>query len=630
MKKILSLLLAVLMLVSVVPMAASAVTGTDSDAPFGYTYDTETGTAIIDKTQSAYNGLCNIPATVERTAFGSVIGTFTVTEINTNFFINSKDYTPYFTSVSLPATLITIQDGLFEPTLRSLKRINIKGENTTCSDSFIGCSKLIEFVVNENNPHLQAVDGILFSGKTIYRFPAAKALTDTTTYEVSDNITSIRQYCFYSASEITDIYVPSSVTSVGEGAFCASSITGVHFEKGSTYNYTKYKCVCGNCFSNITFCIEDEESLEPTCSTPGHTKGIRCDKTGEWFSGEEIPVVDHDYEKTSFIAANCVENAKDVYTCKYGCGESYEVEVDDTALGHTGGKATCMVQAVCSTCGESYGKLAYHRFGSYTLVEEATCTEDAKWISYCEYGCGEYKYATGAHATGHRLSDYQVSEEASCGKNAKETATCLNNCGMTDTREIEGTALTHSFTSYKESEAAACGKNAKETAACDNGCGLTDTRVVEGSALIHSFTSYKESEAAACGKNAMETAACDNGCGLTDTREKAGSALSHISDTPIRTNQVNASCTKAGSYVEVVNCKLCSYKLSSETKTIPVLAHSDENHDGKCDSCYTDTTVNCGHICHKGGIEGFFYKIARFFWKLFKTNEVCSCGMYHY
>lgn len=39
---------------------------------------------------------------------------------------------------------------------------------------------------------------------------------------------------------------------------------------------------------------------------------------------------------------------------------------------------------------------------------------------------------------------------------------------------------------------------------------------------------------------------------------------------------------------------------------------------------------SCSHICHKTGISAFFYKIALFFWKLFKINKECSCGIAHY
>ena len=39
---------------------------------------------------------------------------------------------------------------------------------------------------------------------------------------------------------------------------------------------------------------------------------------------------------------------------------------------------------------------------------------------------------------------------------------------------------------------------------------------------------------------------------------------------------------------------------------------------------------DCGHICHKAGFLGFIYKIALGFWKLFKTNKTCECGMNHW
>lgn len=65
--------------------------------------------------------------------------------------------------------------------------------------------------------------------------------------------------------------------------------------------------------------------------------------------------------------------------------------------------------------------------------------------------------------------------------------------------------------------------------------------------------------------------------------------------------------------------------------------HGDDNKDGMCDGCgiklenddNTDnSTDNC--TCHKGGIMGIIWKILRFFYKLFKINPVCTCGIAHY
>ncbi len=73
----------------------------------------------------------------------------------------------------------------------------------------------------------------------------------------------------------------------------------------------------------------------------------------------------------------------------------------------------------------------------------------------------------------------------------------------------------------------------------------------------------------------------------------------------------------------------------SGTETDCSNGHVDENNDGKCDRCGDaiegfNPSATCKHICHKTGIARFFYKIALFFWKLFKINKECSCGIAHY
>lgn len=44
----------------------------------------------------------------------------------------------------------------------------------------------------------------------------------------------------------------------------------------------------------------------------------------------------------------------------------------------------------------------------------------------------------------------------------------------------------------------------------------------------------------------------------------------------------------------------------------------------------TDEHPNCSCICHKTGFMSIFYKILRFFWKLFSKNQFCTCGAAHY
>ncbi len=51
---------------------------------------------------------------------------------------------------------------------------------------------------------------------------------------------------------------------------------------------------------------------------------------------------------------------------------------------------------------------------------------------------------------------------------------------------------------------------------------------------------------------------------------------------------------------------------------------SDEDYDGYCDFCGYQI---CDHRCHD---NGFFWRIANFFNRVFRINERCECGVYHW
>ncbi len=90
----------------------------------------------------------------------------------------------------------------------------------------------------------------------------------------------------------------------------------------------------------------------------------------------------------------------------------------------------------------------------------------------------------------------------------------------------------------------------------------------------------------------------------------------------------NATCELDG--LKYTYCTICGDWFVEITEK--ATGHKDANNDGYCDNCNEDIAPekHCTHICHKGGISRFFYKIARFFWKLFKINKECSCGAMHY
>ncbi len=62
---------------------------------------------------------------------------------------------------------------------------------------------------------------------------------------------------------------------------------------------------------------------------------------------------------------------------------------------------------------------------------------------------------------------------------------------------------------------------------------------------------------------------------------------------------------EAGTYVCLVTFDGCRFEISDEVEV-------------------------CNHMCHQGGLLGFFWNIINFFNKLFGLNPFCGCGLAHY
>lgn len=83
------------------------------------------------------------------------------------------------------------------------------------------------------------------------------------------------------------------------------------------------------------------------------------------------------------------------------------------------------------------------------------------------------------------------------------------------------------------------------------------------------------------------------------------------------------TCTEKGS--EKSTCSRCDYY------AIKDLSAKGHNYiDGACINCGNSEVENCDHLCHKSGFMGFIWMIVQFFWRLFKMNPICKCGVAHY
>ena len=72
---------------------------------------------------------------------------------------------------------------------------------------------------------------------------------------------------------------------------------------------------------------------------------------------------------------------------------------------------------------------------------------------------------------------------------------------------------------------------------------------------------------------------------------------------------------------------ISSYVLTITEKDV---SHNPEKPDNPGGDSQGNQSANCSCGCHKKGIVKFFFKIGLFFQKIFKKNQVCKCGIYHY
>ena len=180
-KRLISLLVAVCMMITMLPLSAvtafaadtSSTTGTASygDYEYDYTINTEDGTATITKFRALVDGSYDITIPTD-------FGRFPVTAIGDDAFRGCS----------------------------ALKKVNIPQSVTSIGDSaFAGCRNLDSLTIND------AATSI-----------GNRAFTEcplTTTLSLGKKITTIGDEAFYDCRGLTSVTIPPSVTSIGKKAF---------------------------------------------------------------------------------------------------------------------------------------------------------------------------------------------------------------------------------------------------------------------------------------------------------------------------------------------------------------------------------------------------------------------------
>ena len=386
--------------------------------------------------------------------------------------------------------------------------------------------------------------------------------------------------------------------------------------------------------------------------------------------------------------------------------------------------ANCQQKAVyyksCTVCGLSSkdtagvatfeGAMGTHTWGTYTYNNDATCGVDGTETAPCTItGCTAVDTRTKAGTALEHVFTEQKTDEA----HLKRAATCTakatywkecsrENCEVLASDETiaanyyeAGEFAAHAFTEAIKNDAhlkaaATCVTKAVywyDCASCD--AIASDATVAanyytdeEGETLPHVYNVEKVEEkylavAATCSTAAIYYKSCACGdSGVNSTTEavfKSGNPLGHDNETipgkdPTCTEKgytesikckrcgtyskpvverpatghkeyvsvakVEATCTKAGCSEER-KCAVCGQLQSMPSISSPALGHTDANGDEICDRAGCGTIItgdgaDCSCLCHQTGLMKIVYFLVSLIWKLIGANKYCDCGIEHY
>lgn len=285
-------------------------------------------------------------------------------------------------------------------------------------------------------------------------------------------------------------------------------------------------------------------------------------------------------------AATC-ETAVVYYKSCSICGiKSEQTYVYGTALGHSGGQATCTKPAECQVCSKEYGEALGHAYNDGVVITESTCTEDGVMVKTCTRCGDKINIAIPASHKGEwyitaepRCFDkgekqrictvcdaIETEELPAIGHHDLQDATCEEGRACSKCHYVEGEGAGHVFSEWEPTvgDEATCTLEGKESRRCLV-CGKKESRIAY--AKGHTFDEWTVVTSATCQSTGKESRTC-RVCGETVTRTTSKTA--HTGEWVI---SQEPTCTEAGSAYR--DCSVCG---NHETKTLVATGHKGEWH----------------------------------------------------
>ena len=598
-KRLLSFVLAMLMISSLLPATALAADIVDSGtcgAEVTWTLDSEGVLTISGSGYMCDNGSSGAPWYGYRSLVKSAVIAEGVTSIGEYAFYDCRSLTSVtipdsvtsigkyafykcksLTSVTIPDSVTRIGAWAFE-SCTSLTSVTIPDSVTRIgSYAFRDCASLTGIWVAEGNSHYSSdVFGVLFNKDktTLVQCPGAFAA-----YAIPNSVTSIGEYAFYDCTSLASVTIPDSVMSIGELAFNGcSSLTSVTIPNGVT---SIGALAFGGCTSLTSVTIPDSVTII----------GYRAFGSCESLTSVTIPngVMSIGEEAfswctslTSVTISNSVTSIGE--RAFYYCTSLTSVTIPNSVTLIDNGAFYECTSLTSVTIPDSVTIIGWGAFSDCDNLTDVYYTGTE--IAWNKIKISDDNDAL-KNATIHYFSEWTREKEPTCTEPGSETSVCsVKDCDKTFTRTIP--ALGHAWDEGKVTKEPTETETGVKTFACTR-CGETRTETMPVIPHVHSYKDVVT--APTCTAKGYTTHTCACGDSYVDTYTDA---LGHAWDNGKVTKQPTATETGVRTYT----CTRCN---ETKTESIPVISVD-------VTQMFTDVTKNWAYpgiqYCVTHGIMG--------------------------
>ncbi len=372
----------------------------------------------------------------------------------------------------------------------------------------------------------------------------------------------------------------------------------------------------------------EEVVTAATCTATG-SKVTVCKTCETVIAVESLPALDHNYVKTSEVAATCGADGYSILTCS-ACGETKTVAGEKATGKHeyvtdSEVAATCASMGykveVCSVCGNEHTTVLPkldHVFGE-PETHQATCYEYAYKSKTCTL-CGEVE----KYDIGTELAEHTYTLETELAATCTQPGQKIEKCTVCGEKKSTFTAVKGHNWDDGTLVSPTCTEPGYRWKKCTD-CG-EDNKIVVGTALGHDYdvdgdATVVSTVAATCtsgGYDIVKCARCDSTVMTNFTN-----ALEHsYADVEV----IAATCTTEG--YTLSRCSNCDNEI--RTNIVAATGHDMKVETQREATCFEDGYKNM--VCNNCGLKSTEFVEAHHVWDEEVSIEEATCTEpeYHY